>query len=274
MEAISPILIPIKEIYSDPSFNCRGTINAGSVVELARNIDIHGLLQPIAVQPYTQHPPHKYRTVLGHRRLEAFKLLNKEEIPAVIKEGLTDLEARALNLIENLERSDLNLKQEADALVPFFRSGLTEQEVGKRIGKSIGWVHIRKIILRLPEDIQKEIAAGFITQDQVKSLSKMTRDQQVESVKQIKNSKIRGEKRALRIGTKKHNPLKTKRRDDYDIRAMIEHILDSVGPCLATRVLAWAAGEIPDIEVYRDIRDYAKTLNKNYAVPREVAGML
>ncbi len=49
--------------------------------------------------------------------------------------------------------------------------------------------------------------------------------------------------------------------------SMLEHIIDSVGANLGTRTLAWAAGEISDLELYQDIKDLADELNLPYHVP-------
>src|SRR5215831_9926890 len=96
-------LLPTVEIFADENFNCRGTIAPFDVIDLAKSIEKNGLLQPIVVQPYVNHPPHKYRIIVGHRRHRAYEVQGWKEIPAIIKEGLTDVQLRILNLQENLE---------------------------------------------------------------------------------------------------------------------------------------------------------------------------
>ena len=82
--------VPVKEIFGDPSFNCRGHISSHDVRELIKSVEVNGLQQPIVIQPYDLHPPHKYRVVMGHRRLRAFEALKRETIPAIIRTDLKD----------------------------------------------------------------------------------------------------------------------------------------------------------------------------------------
>ena len=61
MDATKIDLLPVKDIFSDPTFNCRGTIAPMDASELATDIDKHGLQQPIVVQPYN------YKVVSCHQ---------------------------------------------------------------------------------------------------------------------------------------------------------------------------------------------------------------
>ena len=105
----------MSEIFSDDEFNCRGRIIPLDVLDLAKSIKETKLQQPIAVQPF-KHPTNpniKYRIIAGHRRFMAFVVNKSTTIPAIIRDGLSELDARLLNLTENLKRQDLNMLQEA-----------------------------------------------------------------------------------------------------------------------------------------------------------------
>jgi|SRR5215831_7206355 len=128
--------LPVEMIYSDDNMNCRGRIAPYDVLELARSIEKSGLLSPIAVQPYDSVPGFRYRIILGHRRHKAFQVLKRETIPCVVKDGLTEVQVRILNLQENIERKDLNVLQEAHAIQKFKLAGYTLAEVANMVGMS------------------------------------------------------------------------------------------------------------------------------------------
>lgn len=264
--------VPIHEIYADSELNCRGAIVPYDVIELANSIEKNGLQQPITIQPYIEHPPYKYRIVVGHRRHKAFIVNGAKTIPCIIKEGLTELQARILNLQENLERKNLNLLQEALAIQKFKFAGYTIQEVAKLVGMSTGWVQVRFALLELEPEIQETAAAGFLTQEQVKDIYSMPNTQErFTAVKQIKESKLRGEKKAIKVKKPKRNPLARKVRSKEEILQMNEFILDVVKSNFGTRCLAWAAGEISDLDLYRDMRVVAEDLGlPTFRIPQSV----
>lgn len=261
--------IPIKDIFVDDNFNSRGHVTFSDVVDLQRNIDLNGLLQPVAVQPYDKKPPYKYRLIIGHRRLAAIKMMKWETIPATIKEGLSETDAFALNFIENVDRQDLNMVQEAKAIHRFIIAGWTQKEIGKKIGKSTGWVNIRCRLLELDQLIQNEAAAGVLTQEQVKDIAGLpSKERQFQAIRDIKESRARGEKRALKVKKPKKNLIKRKDRDIVERREMLGHILDKIGPCVATRILAWTNGDITTMDLYKDLKEYADSVGKRYSIPR------
>lgn len=261
--------IPMTEIFADANLNCRGDIAPFDIIELAQSIDKNGLQQPITVQPYSQSgTPYKYRIIIGHRRHKAYQVLNRKTIPAIIKTGLSEIQARVLNLQENLERKNLNITQEAYAIKKFKVAGYTLKEVAELIGMSTGWVQVRYALLELEPEIQEAAAAGFITQEQLKDLSSIrTREERFDAVKQIKESKLRGEKKAIKVKKKKKSPLAKKPRNREEIFEFQEHIIDSIGANFGTRCLAWAAGEISDLDLYGDIKEIAEDLDILYTPP-------
>jgi ParB family chromosome partitioning protein len=257
----------MSEIFSDPDFNCRGKIAPLDVLELSKSIAEHGLQQPISVQPYN-HGKFKWRIVAGHRRHAAFLVLEWPTIPAVIKEHLTDVQVRILNLQENIARKALDIMQESNSLNKFFVANYTIEEVAKMLNQSKGWVQVRKNLLALEPEIQEAAAAGFITQEQIKDLYSLpSKEARLEAAKKAKESRMRGETRAIKIKEKKRNPTTKKVRGKEEIREMIEHILEVLGPNLATRALAWTSAEISDIDLYRDIKEACEEKGVDYEIP-------
>jgi ParB family transcriptional regulator, chromosome partitioning protein len=94
--------IPIKHIQESKT-NPRRQFDETQLAELAENIRVHGVLQPVLVRPLPDAEPESYELVAGARRFRASKLAKRETIPVCIRE-LTDTECLELQLIEPLTR--------------------------------------------------------------------------------------------------------------------------------------------------------------------------
>ncbi len=262
------IMIPMAEIFSDDEFNCRGKIAPLEVIDLARDIRENGLDIPITVQPYTKHPPHKYRIIAGHRRHMAFRINEQTSIPCNIREDFDELGAAGFNLRENLTRAQLNMKQEAKGLKRFKLAGWNENDVAKFLHQSRGWVQVRYMLLTLPEDIQDEAAAGMITQDHIRKLYGMNQEDQYHLVRKIKEAKFKGDKVDLPVEKKKDANTKTRKAQDrFEIFQLIDYLLVQIGSNLTTRALAWAAGEISYTEFFKDVEEYCEENGLTYRKP-------
>lgn len=269
----SVLHIDMSRIYSDGDFNCRGTILPMNIIDLAKDIEKHGLQFPIAVQPASDvsNPLPEgfdFRIIAGHRRFEAFRILKKTEIPAMVKVGLDEIQARLLNLGENLKRKALNILQEARAIKRLRDLGLNRRQVSEELDVSTSWVQVRFNLLDLPEEIQEEAGAGILNQYQVKQLFSLgTKEEQFEAVKKIKDARMRGE-RGISVGKSPiSDPHKKKRQQKSTVQEMINHLGQSVGFGLHTRTLAWANGEISSADLFLDIKCYADEHDMDYEIP-------
>lgn len=266
-------VFPMDLIYSDDDFNCRGKIIPHDVIELARDIDTNGLDQPIVVQSYTKIAGKEYRIVSGHRRHLAHKVLGKTVIECFVKEYEDELHARMANLNENLKRKNLNLLQEAKALLPFIMAKWTEVDISDYLGQSRGWVQARAALLTLPDDVQQEAAAGFLTQEQVKQLATLTKKPELlyAAVRKIKTAKINGQKGPIRAVPKKPtNALKKRLRSREEIFERMEEMMAIIGPAFYSRCMAWSTGEISDFELYRDFKNECAKRNITWEIPAQV----
>lgn len=265
--------ISLKEILSDDNFNCRGSIIPMDVIELSRSIDKNGLLQPIVIQRYNKQAPYKYRIVSGHRRYLAYRVLGLESIPSLVIDTLSEQDALVLNLAENLKRKSLNIMQEARAIRRLEDQGYSEDLLIAELGMSRGWVQVRRIALKLPPEIQNVIETGLISQEQIRTLGSMkNKDLQFEAVRKIKDSKIKGE--VIKLVRPKKNPLQKKQRNRAEIFEMMEIIQTAIGNGLFTRCLAWAAGEISDFELYRDVQTEAEERDIKFEIPKDILMIL
>lgn len=267
--------LDMTKIFHDDSFNCRGKIAPMDVADLAKSIDQNGLQFPVTVQPRedvkTEMPAGtEWRLIAGHRRHVAYRVLGRKAIPCMIRRGLTEAQARVLNLSENFDRQDLNIMQEARALAALERAGVPRDTVAREINKSSSWVQVRYYLLRMPDEIQQEAAAGLLNQYQIKQLYSLESPEEMfAAVKRIKEQKQKGEK-VDDVGKRKKKSTDTKKeRKRPEIFDMIELIAKSVGYSLATRSLSWASGEITTAELFADISREAEKQGKSFVPPTE-----
>ncbi len=273
--------IPMSILYHDDTFNCRGVIAPMDVATLAKAIDTNGLQFPITVQPVCDiegaplrdeltKQKIEYRIIAGHRRHKACTCLGWKSIPCMIRRGLSEAQARVLNLSENFDREDLNIVQEAEALKHLELAGIPRDDVATMINKSSGWVQVRYYLLRMPKPIQEEAAAGFLNQYQIKKLYSMeTEEEMFDAVKKIKDAKAKGEKPPEVGGRKKKSTTVKKERKRGEMSDMQDIIRGALGNGRDTRALAWAAGEISTAELFADIAREAEAMGKHFVAPIE-----
>jgi ParB family chromosome partitioning protein len=133
--------------------------------ELVVSIREFGVLQPIVVRPVPGTTPGspRYELIMGERRMRASKLAGLESIPAVIKDTADEDMLRDA-LLENLHRADLNPLEEASAYQQLLADfGITQEQLASRIGRSRPQITNTLRLLRLPETVQRRVAAGVLT---------------------------------------------------------------------------------------------------------------
>lgn len=133
--------------------------------ELVQSIREIGVLQPIVVRPIVgaASGEPQYELVMGERRLRASKQLGLKTIPAVIKNTADDAMLRDA-LLENLHRANLNPLEEASAYQQLLADfGITQDELASRIGRSRPQITNTLRLLRLPDAVQKRVAAGVLS---------------------------------------------------------------------------------------------------------------
>ena len=137
------------------------------VRELADSIKAHGVLQPVLVRPLAGSG---YELIAGERRWRAARLAGLERIPALVR-AAEDGDQLELALIENMAREDLNPVDAAQACAALVEElGLTQEEVGRRVGK--GRVAISNLIrlLELPDEVLAMLNSGELTEGHGRAL--------------------------------------------------------------------------------------------------------
>ncbi|MFR2990653.1 MAG: ParB/RepB/Spo0J family partition protein [Acutalibacteraceae bacterium] len=152
----------------------RKIFDEDALAELADSIAKHGVIQPLLVRPM---PDGSYQLVAGERRWRASRMAGLTEVPVVIKE-LSDDEAMALALIENLQREDLNAIEEAQGIKALMDTlSLTQDEAAERVGKSRPAVANALRLLKLPDSVIALVSDGKLSPGHARacSVSKMSR---------------------------------------------------------------------------------------------------
>ncbi len=274
-------MLKLNEVLCDEEFNCREKINPQTVVELGQDIEQNGLTQPVIVMTLEGAPPEeaerategqKYKLIIGFRRFKAHTVMQLKTIKCIIKPYMPIDRQIILNLSENLQRVDLNILEEAKSLQPLKNMGYSQQRVMDALSKKRGWVQTRFMLLDLPEPIQQEAANGFLTHAHIRDIYSMDNAEDMfAAVRRIKDHMLEGRSASsLQIkGKRKQKSIDQKKlRNKTEIFEMMNAIKDQAGYSDMTRVLAWCAGEISDLEFWTDVqRYYDEVLGKKIQIP-------
>jgi ParB/RepB/Spo0J family partition protein len=217
--------VPLDQIFHDVSFGCRGFILHDDVAWLVADILKRGLREPIRLQPWTGAEGKLYRILDGHRRAAAVRYIRDHHdgpatIRAYIEQPSTETEALALKLGRNHKRERPKYMQEARLIQKYKDESVSQSETARELGVSRSWVQIRYYVLGLPAEIQDEIVAGFLNHKQIHQLNGMTREDQYEEVRRIKEdliekAKMKEAKKKAKDGT---NPRKRRPTKPDDLR--------------------------------------------------------
>jgi ParB family transcriptional regulator, chromosome partitioning protein len=137
--------------------------------ELSNSIKIHGILQPILVRTIPGHPEN-YEIIAGERRWRAAQKAQLHEVPVIVRD-LTDIQALEFALVENLQRTDLNVIDEAtgyDRLLKEF--GHTQEKIAEAMGKSRSHIANTLRLLTLPAGVQMLVQQGRLSAGHARAL--------------------------------------------------------------------------------------------------------
>jgi ParB family chromosome partitioning protein len=146
----------------------RSRFDETGLEELAESIRAQGVIQPIVAVPATDGG---YTIVAGERRWRAAQRAGLTEVPVVVREAAGDRQLLELALVENLQRTDLNPIEEAEAYRALTETfGLAQQEVATRVGKARTTVTNTLRLLKLPEEVLDLLRDGRLTAGQARPL--------------------------------------------------------------------------------------------------------
>ena len=225
------IKIPIENIVPNPN-QPRYYFDGDNLKELSESIKEHGIIQPILV---TKINGNKYELIAGERRLQASKLAELKEIPAIVRLA-TSQQKLELAIVENIQRHNLNSVEEAKAYQKLGKEfNLTQEEIAKKTGKSRSAIANIIRLLDLPIEIQRGIIERKITEGHARAILGLENPEKQRALYELilkNNLTVRAvENKVKEITVHTHKRKALKQNDLY-----LQDLEDNIQQKLGTRV--------------------------------------
>lgn len=159
--------VPVDRIERNP-WQPRRTFDEAAMAELVESVRQRGVLQPLLVRMVED----RYQLIAGERRLRAAMAAGLKDVPVIVVNGAADGDSMELALVENLQRQDLNIIEEAEgyrALADKF--GMTQEQIAQRLGKSRAGVANALRILTLPDEVRHMVGSDVLSAGHAKLLA-------------------------------------------------------------------------------------------------------
>ncbi|MBR3767065.1 MAG: ParB/RepB/Spo0J family partition protein [Clostridia bacterium] len=248
------VLLPIGDIEPDRG-QPRTKFSEEALAELEASIREFGILQPLLVRPMSDG---SYRIVAGERRYRAARRAGLNEVPVIIK-SLTDTEAAAIALIENLQREDLNPIEEAAGIKKLIEEyGLTQEEASEKLSKSRPAITNALRLLALPQDVLKMVEDGLLSAGHARALLGLDDEEQISDIakeiveKQLSVRQTEQLVKQLRKPKKEAKPKKAREKFYDEVELALSEVL-------ARKVVVSNSGKGGKIEIeFFDAEDLQK----------------
>lgn len=208
----------------------RQVFEPNKIKELAESIEEHGLLQPIVVRPIEED---MFEIIAGERRFRALQTLNKTHADVIIR-YLDDEETAVVALIENIQRENLSVIEEAEAYKKLLDTGdTTQSELAKSVGKSQSFIANKLRLLKLDPKVIGRLREGKITERHARAMLSLSEEDQVDLVETVISQKLNVKQTEARV-KQKLGPEKVKARrfefekDLTDAREAVGQSLESI----------------------------------------------
>lgn len=167
------IQIPTEKLLPNP-YQPRKQFKSEDMLSLSESIKENGVLQPLLCRQINNSD--YYEIVAGERRLRASILANLQTVPCVVID--CDYESSAVfSILENIQRSDLDFFEEAQAisqLINYF--GMTQEQIGKKLGKSQSALSNKLRLLKLPVEVRYFIEKEGLTERHARALLRLEKE--------------------------------------------------------------------------------------------------
>lgn len=168
---ITPAKDQVQEIAADEiranRYQPRQNFDEAALEDLSESIRQYGILQPLIVR---RLPERGYELIAGERRLRAARKAGLEKVPALVRE-YNDAEISEIALIENIQRENLNIIEEAEAYAFLMQNfQLTQEMLAKKVGRSRPHIANSLRLLELAEPVQDKLIAGELLMGQARPL--------------------------------------------------------------------------------------------------------
>lgn len=225
------IQIPVSFIGPN-RFQPRSIFDEEKIKELAQTIHTHGMIQPIIVRKIDED---SYELIAGERRWRAVQLLEWETTPVIIRE-MTDAEIASVALIENLQREELTVIEEATAYEQLLElHSLTQEALAQRLGKNQSTIANKLRLLHLPERVQNALMEKTISERHARALIQVEEPEQQEKLLQeILDKELNVKQTEERISSLNENTEKPKKKQpklkgvNKDVRIAMNTIRQSL----------------------------------------------
>ena len=218
-------LIALDKLISG-KFQPRKNFNQDTLKELADSIKAQGIIQPILVRMISNN---QYEIIAGERRWQAAKIANLKEVPVIIKD-ISDSTALAMALIENIQREDLNVIEEARGIKRLIDEfNITHEEAAEALGKSRTTVSNILRLLNLCEHAQKALETKKIEMGHARAILSLSFIDQTKMCQKIINQQltVREVEKAVSKGETEKIP--SKQSKDNDIRRLENKLSEKLG---------------------------------------------
>ena len=220
--------IKISDVYPNGD-QPRIYFDEDKIIALCESIKKHGVLQPIVVRPDDEG---RYMIIAGERRYRASIMANKESIPAIIKD-MPIKEVLEIALVENLQRENLNIIEEAKAyknLIDKHKS--TQEELAELVGRSRPYITNTMRLLNLSDEVKKYIELEKVSPGHGKALLRVSnKEKQIGLAQQIikENLSVRKTEEIIK-GMLEEKKIKNKSKEkDIFIKDIEERLMNTLG---------------------------------------------
>jgi ParB family chromosome partitioning protein len=182
----APSLLPVTRLQAG-RYQPRSRMDETALQELSASIRQHGMMQPIVVRPIASD---RYEIIAGERRFRAAKLAEFTEVPVIVRE-VSDENALAMALIENIQRENLNPLEEAQAIRRLLDEfNYTHEQASEAIGRSRSATSNLLRLLNLAHPVQTMLLAGDLEMGHARALLVLERAQQILAANQVVDKRL------------------------------------------------------------------------------------
>ena len=198
---------------------------------LALSIKQDGILQPLVVSKQRNG----YSLIAGERRLRAAKIASLNKVPVIVKEGTPEKLLR-LALIENIQRSDLSIIEEARAYESLIKEfGLTQEACARKVGKDRSTIANALRILALPIEVQSDLANKKLTMGHGRALLSLEEKEKILEAREIIDKKSLSVRQTEQL-CKQLKSSNSKKKPAKGIDNDLQYIADNLRSHLRTKV--------------------------------------
>jgi ParB family chromosome partitioning protein len=229
------IVVPISKVEPDRN-QPRKNFNEDALLELSESIKQYGIFQPLLVQEKDDY----FQIIAGERRWRAAKMAGVKEIPVIVR-ALTEREIAEIQLLENIQREDLNPIEIAEGYKELIEKyDMTQDELAERVSKSRTAITNALRLLKLDERVRKMVIDEMISTGHARAILGITDlDKQYEFAQRVFDEKLsvrEVEREVKKINSDKKNNAKPEK-IDKQTEIIYQNLEEQMKQKMGTKVL-------------------------------------